>query len=137
MMNKNENKGLKYIKDILIQNLYNKSKYDYPKNYITIQLSGEQAFKIVNEIIEIEEKEKEEKYYIVYIRQYTIILNDYVVYKKYIKTNDIYHYIGKYYSKAFEKVERIDYQEITKDRYEEGKDITYYNGKELTLTNVK
>ena len=78
----------------------------------------------------IENKTKE-KYYIVYIRQYTILLNDFVVYKKYIKTNDIYNYIGKYYSRALERVERIDYQEISKGRYEEGKDITYYKGKEL------
>lgn len=75
--------------------------------------------------------EEKLKYYIVYIRQYSIIYNDTVVYKKHIKTTDIYHYIGYYYCTAIEKVERIDYQEINEETFNNGKDKTFHNGKEV------
>lgn len=72
-----------------------------------------------------------EKYYNIFIRQYSIIYNDYVVYVDYIKTKDIYHWIGYKYCTTIEEIKRIDYLEITKEQYDKGKRKTYYKGKEV------
>lgn len=85
-------------------------------------------YKIVKQALLKAQENEICKFYKVMIRQYSIMKNDTLCYVKFIKTNDIYHWIGKYYSSALERVDRIDYQEITKEKYEEGKDITYYKG---------
>lgn len=75
--------------------------------------------------------EPKDKYYRVFIRQYSIIYDDYLCYVKLIKTNDIYHWIGYYYSTALENVKRIDYQEIDEETYKKEKPRTYYKGELL------
>ncbi|MDE6472073.1 MAG: hypothetical protein K2L52_03510 [Clostridia bacterium] len=56
--------------------------------------------------------------YLLKVKQYDITLNDYrlKVYK--VKTNDIYHVIGKIYCNAFERIESMSYGLWTKQREE-------------------
>lgn len=53
------------------------------------------------------------KTYKLYIREYNIVKNDYVVREETVETNDIYHEIGKIYCQSIVKIKRIDYQEIS------------------------
>lgn len=76
----------------------------------------------------VEVIEPEDKYYRVFIRQYSIAYNDYLCYVKLIKTDDLYHWIGYYYSTALEHVRRIDYQEIDEETFKKEKPRTYYKG---------
>lgn len=55
------------------------------------------------------------KTYKLFINQYNIMKNDYVVREKIVKTNDIYHEIGKIYCTELCKIERIGYIEIKED----------------------
>ena len=52
------------------------------------------------------------KTYKLYIREYNIVKNDYVVREETVETNDIYHEIGKIYCQSIVEIKRIDYQEI-------------------------
>ncbi len=70
----------------------------------------------------------QDKYYRVFIRQYSIMHNDYLNYVKAIKTNDLFHWIGYYHSTSLEKVDRIDYQEIDEETFKNEKPRTYYKG---------
>ena len=54
------------------------------------------------------------KTYKLFIRKYDITKNDYIVKEEIIKTNDLYHEIGKIYSTSIEHIKRIDYQEVEK-----------------------
>lgn len=72
--------------------------------------------------------EPKDRYYRVFIRQYSIIYDDYLCYVKLIKTDDLYHWIGYYYSTALEHVRRIDYQEIDEETFKKEKPRTYYKG---------
>lgn len=73
------------------------------------------------------------KYYKVFIRQYSMVHNDTVVYVKYIKTNDIYSWIGHYMSASLEQVHRIDYLESDSQSFNDNINIikTYRNGEEV------
>lgn len=57
------------------------------------------------------------KTYKLFIRQYSPLKNDYVVYVKIIRTNDIYHEIGKLYCTETCDIKRIDYEEIIDKTY--------------------
>lgn len=52
------------------------------------------------------------KTYKLFIRQYNIMKNDYVIYEKIVKTNDIYHEIGYLYCTELQHIKRIDYIEL-------------------------
>ena len=52
------------------------------------------------------------KIYKLFIRQYSILKNDYVTYEKIVKTNDIYHEIGYLYCTELADIKRIDYIEL-------------------------
>lgn len=88
------------------------------------------------------------KTYKLFINQYNIMKNDYVTYEKIVKTNDIYHEIGKIYCTSLTKIKRIDYQEIDimkdlknwlkeESEYDEYKDITYRETIGYVLDKIK
>lgn len=52
------------------------------------------------------------KTYILFIRRYEITINDYIVEKRIVKTDDIYHTIGYIYCTSLVGIKRIDYKEI-------------------------
>ena len=91
---------------------------------------NEEFTTIEQALLKVQEQEKE-KYYKVMIRQYSIMYRDNLCYVKFIKTKDLYHWIGKYYSTALEKVERLDYQEIDEETFNKEKPRTYYKGELL------
>lgn len=49
------------------------------------------------------------KTYLLYVRQYDIMINDYRVRVYKVTTDNIYRIIGKIYCTALEKIERIDF----------------------------
>lgn len=55
------------------------------------------------------------KLYKLFICQYNLSINDYKVYEKIVKTNDIYHEIGYLYCTSLARIKRIDYVEIKVD----------------------
>lgn len=52
------------------------------------------------------------KTYKLLIKKYNIMINDYDIEEKVIKTNDIYHDIGYIYCTTLEDIKRIDYYEL-------------------------
>ena len=68
------------------------------------------------------------KYYIFYVRKYSFIENKNVL-VKYIAYTHRYMWVGKYYCNSIEHVERIDYIEISKEKYNELLyDKSYFRG---------
>jgi len=63
------------------------------------------------------------KTYKLFIKHYDFASNDYIVSVQYVKTDDIYHTIGKIYCKSIVEIKRIDYQEIKWYTYVRG-DLT-------------
>ena len=59
------------------------------------------------------------KKYKLFIRRYSIMVNDYIVVEKEVLTNDIYHEIGKIYCTSIEEIKRISYYEIKETNKEE------------------
>ena len=57
------------------------------------------------------------KTYKLFIKQYSPLKNDYVLYIKMVRTNDIYHEIGKLYCTEICDIKRIDYEEIIDKKY--------------------
>ena len=55
---------------------------------------------------------QEKKKYKLFIRQYDITKNDYIVREKIVNTHDIYHEIGYIYCNEISEIKRIDYQEL-------------------------
>lgn len=55
----------------------------------------------------------ETKTYLIYVRY---ALSGLRIYK--IETNDIYHIIGKLYCNSIERIERVDYNIYTENRYQ-------------------
>ena len=51
------------------------------------------------------------KTYKLFIRKYNIMLNDYIIEERIIKTKDIYHEIGYIYCTTIEDIKRISYFE--------------------------
>ena len=58
------------------------------------------------------------KTYKLFIRKYDIGVNDYVVVERIIKTDDLYHEIGKIYCQSIEEIKRIDYKELKTNKEE-------------------
>ena len=59
------------------------------------------------------------KTYKLFIQEYNIMKNDYITREEIVKTNDIYHEIGKIYCQSLVRIKRIDYLDITKDLKQE------------------
>lgn len=61
--------------------------------------------------------------YKLFIRKYDIRVNDYVVVERIIKTDDLYHEIGKIYCQSIEDIKRIDYKELKTNKDEKISDL--------------
>lgn len=76
-----------------------------------------------------------------FIQEYNIMENDYITREEIVKTNDIYHEIGKIYCQSLVKIKRIDYLEITKDLEQEierlKEDNEYLNKVNIELSTEK
>lgn len=68
------------------------------------------------------------KDYLLYVRKYSILTNDYLLYVYHCRTNDILHTIGEMHYRTLEHIERIDFVEDTPTRREYwiSKDKTIY-----------
>ena len=69
------------------------------------------------------------KEYILYVRKYSIMINDYKLYVYRVKTNDVLHTIGEMHYRTFEHIERIDFVECTQSRldYIKSKNLDIYD----------
>lgn len=56
------------------------------------------------------------KIYFLYVRQYSIFINDYELKVYKVITDNIYRIIGKMYCQAFEEIKRINYVLWTEER---------------------
>lgn len=54
--------------------------------------------------------------HLLYVRQYSIISNDYELYVIGVKTKDIFHTMGEYIYRTMEQVKRINYVECTQEK---------------------
>lgn len=54
--------------------------------------------------------------YLLYVRKYNIIANDYVLYVYKVTTDNIYRIIGKIVSTSMEHIKRIDFNEWSQER---------------------
>lgn len=73
------------------------------------------AWLLRRDILEKEQKSKNEVVYKLFIRRYEIFKKDYVVDVEYVRCDnkkDLYAYIGWKYSNTLEEIKRIDYKEI-------------------------
>lgn len=73
--------------------------------------------------------------FFLYIRKYSIIANDYLLYVYKVTTDNIYRIIGKIYQNSLEQIKRVDVNDFTPERekfwIEQG--YTIYDYKEPTL----
>ena len=60
----------------------------------------------------LKEEKENIKTYRLYIREYSLFANDYIVREEIVKTNDLYHEIGKIYCQSLVAIKRIDYEEL-------------------------
>lgn len=51
------------------------------------------------------------KDYLLYVRRYSILSNDYILYVYHCRTNDILHTIGEMHYRTLEHIKRIDFVE--------------------------
>lgn len=65
------------------------------------------------------------KTYLLYVRQYNICANDYILKVYKVTTDNIYRIIGKMYHTAFEKIDRIDISPYTEEREDFWKENGY------------
>ena len=54
--------------------------------------------------------------HLLYVRQYSIISNDYELYIVGVKTKDIFHTMGEYLYRSEVQVKRIDFVECTQEK---------------------
>ncbi len=52
------------------------------------------------------------KWWILFVRRYSIFSNDYEFFKYKCYTDDIYHVIGYMYCTTLERIERVSYREV-------------------------
>ena len=55
------------------------------------------------------------KKYFLYVRQYNIMKNDYVLYIYFVETEDIFHTMGEMLFRSFEHIKRIDFVNYTEE----------------------
>ena len=71
--------------------------------------------------------------HLLYVRQYSILTNDYELYVFGVNTEDIFHTIGEYYYRACSHVKRIDFVEWSQTKQEfwqkEGYQINEFRNK--------
>lgn len=74
--------------------------------------------------------------YLLYIRKYNIIANDYVLYVYKVTTDNIYRIIGKIVCTSMEQIKRIDFDEWSQEREdfwkEQKKEIYLYREPKLS-----
>lgn len=74
--------------------------------------------------------------YLLYVRKYNIIANDYVLYVYKVTTDNIYRIIGKIVSTSMEHIKRIDFNEWSQEREdfwkEQKKEIYLYREPKLS-----
>lgn len=58
------------------------------------------------------------KDYLLYVRKYCILTNDYQLYVYHCRTNNILHTIGEMHYRSLEHIERIDFVDDTPKRRE-------------------
>lgn len=63
--------------------------------------------------------------HLMYVREYSIITNDYELFVVGVNTKDIYHTIGEYYYRSETEVKRIDVVECTQYKLDYWKDKGY------------
>lgn len=80
------------------------------QNYIKLnEANNEQLIEELNK--RLKGSEQVMKTYKLFIRKYNIMLNDYIIEERIIKTKDIYHEIGYIYCTTIEDIKRISYFE--------------------------
>lgn len=107
--------------------------YEQFKNFVITEIyptdDGNVALTVGN-------KTKSIKTYFLYIRQYSILDDAYVLYIKKVNTDNVYRVIGKIYSTTIERIKRIDYTVWTKEKerfwVETGYNIDIYREPKLT-----
>lgn len=111
------------------------------KNSNDIELSKEQLasyaihlYEKINELEKsIKQRARKNKDYLLYVRKYSIISNDYEFYIYHCRTNDIFHTIGEMYYRTLEHIKRIDFVEDTQSRRKywlaENKEILEWDNK--------
>ena len=77
------------------------------------------------------------KTYLIYVRQYDLMKNDYVLKIYKVATDNIYRVIGKIYVTSLEAIKRIDYNEWMQERedYWKEQNIPIYEYREPKLKN--
>ncbi len=55
------------------------------------------------------------KVYLFYVRKYSIIENDYLLFVLRCETEDVFHTMGEMYYRTFEKIERITFFDYSKE----------------------
>lgn len=79
---------------------------------------------------------KEKNTFLVYVRQYSILINDYVLIVYKVTTDNIYRVIGKIVCTALESIKRIDFNSWSQSREDfwikKGQDILYYKEPRLS-----
>ena len=58
------------------------------------------------------------KKYLLYVRKYSIMINDYKMYVYICETNDVLHTIGEMYYRSLEAIKRITFVDYSKEREE-------------------
>ncbi len=73
------------------------------------------------------------KTYLIYVRKYSIVTNDYQLYVYKATTPDIFHTMGEIPYRTIEEIKRIDYIEYTEEKEqwwkEQGYDILSWHDK--------
>ena len=65
------------------------------------------------------------KTYLLYVRKYSIVTNDYQLYVYKATTPDIFHTMGEILYRTIEEIKRIDYVEYTEEKEEWWKEQGY------------
>lgn len=63
--------------------------------------------------------------YLVYVRQYEILINDYMLCVYKVNTKDIFHTMGEMIYRSIEEIKRINFVEYTENRVAFWKDSGY------------
>ena len=76
--------------------------------------------------------------YLIYVRKYNILINDYMLYVYKVKTKDIFHTMGEIMYRTIEEIKRIDFAEYTENRVafwkDGGYEITEWKDKYTSVT---
>lgn len=131
-INELDNVYNKHFKELRNENQQLEKQYDeLNKNYC------KEIDKNINLVEKLKQSQKQlaikSKDYLLYVRKYSIISNDYEFYIYHCCTNDIFHIIGEMYYRTLERIERINFVEDTQSRRKywlaENKEILEWDNK--------